>query len=327
MILVTGGAGFIGSHIVAELEEAGIEDVVVCDRLRQGSKWLNLRKHVFSDFVPPEDLTAWLAGRKELRAVIHMGAISSTTATDGDEVMASNFRLSVQLLDWCTQTRTPFIYASSAATYGLGETGFDDDNAPGAVQALRPLNLYGWSKRQFDAVVATRAGRRDKLPPSWAGFRFFNVYGPNEYHKGEMQSIVAKLFARVKSGSEVGLFKSHRPDVADGKQQRDFVYVRDVAAVLRWFLEQAPPDGIYNLGTGQPRSFRALVEAMYAALGTAPRIGFIDMPPALRDKYQYFTAASLSRLRQAGYASPFTSIEDGVRDYVCRYLDTDDPYR
>lgn len=327
MILVTGGAGFIGSHIVAELNDAARPEIAVCDRLRQGSKWLNLRKHTFSDFVSPQELPAWLAARPKLEAVIHMGAISSTTATDGDEVMSTNFRFSLQLLDWCTETRTPFIYASSAATYGLGDAGFDDDNAPAAIQALRPLNLYGWSKRQFDAVVAARAARGESLPPRWAGLRFFNVYGPNEYHKGEMQSIVAKLFARVRSGSEVQLFKSHRPDVADGEQRRDFVYVKDVVAVLRWFVETAPPSGIYNLGAGQPRSFRELVEAMFVALGKVPRIGYIDMPPQLRDKYQYFTCASLSRLRRAGYTGEFMSVEAGVRDYICQYLDTDDPYR
>jgi len=216
MLLVTGGAGFIGSNVVASLDEAG-GDVAVNDLLGSDGKWRNLQKRRLTDVVPPADLFRWLDGRK-LDVVIHMGAISDTTARDGDVVLENNFRLSLRLLDWCTDTRTPLVYASSAATYGDGGQGFDDDNSPAALARLRPMNLYGWSKHLFDRAVIDRARKGAKLPPQWAGLKFFNVFGPNEYHKGEMMSLVAKNWRRVADGETVRLFRSHRPDYADGEQ-------------------------------------------------------------------------------------------------------------
>ena len=326
MILVTGGAGFIGSNIVASLNEAGRSDVVVNDMLGTDGKWRNLAKRQLADVVPPADLFRWLEGRK-LDAVVHMGAISSTTATDGDLVLDTNFRLSLQLLDWCTENRTPFIYASSAATYGDGEEGFDDDWSPEALKKLRPMNLYGWSKHLFDQALVDRQVKRAKLPPQWAGLKFFNVFGPNEYHKGTMASVLCRVFDEAKAGKPVRLFKSHRNGIADGDQRRDFIYVDDVVAVTRWLLDTPKVSGIFNVGTGEAHSFREMIEAMFAALGRAPNIEYIDMPEQIRGSYQYFTQSEMGRLRKAGYNAGFTPLEDAVKDYVTRYLDRTDRYR
>ncbi len=328
MFLVTGGAGFIGSNVVASLNEAGASGVVINDLLGQddNGKWRNLAKRQIADFVPPADLMAWLHGRK-LEAVIHMGAISSTTATDGDLVMETNFRLSLRLLDWCTETRTPFIYASSAATYGDGAQGFVDDWTPEALAKLRPMNLYGWSKNLFDRVVVDRYVKKENLPPHWAGLKFFNVYGPNEYHKGAMASVLCKVFNDAKAGKVVKLFKSHRDGIADGDQRRDFVYVDDAVGVLRWLLQTPSVNGIFNVGTGKAESFRAMIEAMFKAMGRAPNIEYIEMPVEIRDQYQYFTQSSIENLRRAGYNADFTPLETAVGQYVTGYLDQADRYR
>ena len=324
MLLVTGGAGFIGSNIVASLNEAGRTDVVVNDVLGSDGKWRNLGKRRLADLVPPADLMRWLDGRK-LDAVIHMGAISSTTASDGDAVIENNFRLSLRLLDWCTETVTPFIYASSAATYGDGEQGFVDDTA--ALTDLKPMNLYGWSKHLFDLAVIDRVAKKQKLPPQWAGLKFFNVFGANEYHKGEMMSLVTKRFDEVRAGQTVKLFKSHRAGVGDGDQRRDFIYVDDVVAVVRWLMETPKVSGLFNVGTGAARSFRDLITAAFAALGRAPSIEYVDMPVSIRDSYQYFTQASVENLRRAGYNAGFTPLEEAVKRYVVSFLDTADRYR
>jgi ADP-L-glycero-D-manno-heptose 6-epimerase len=326
MILVTGGAGFIGSNVVASLNEAGRSDIVVNDILGTDGKWRNLAKRQLADAVPPADLFRWLEGRK-LDAVIHMGAISSTTATDGDLVLDTNFRLSLQLLDWCTENRTPFIYASSAATYGEGDAGFDDDWSPDALKKLRPMNLYGWSKHLFDQALVERHAKRAKLPPQWAGLKFFNVFGPNEYHKGTMASVLCRVFDEAKSGRPVRLFKSHKDGIADGDQRRDFIYVDDVVAVMRWLLDTPKVSGIFNVGTGKARSFREMIEAMFASMGRAPNIDYVDMPEQIRGCYQYFTQSEVGRLRKAGYNAGFTPLENAVKDYVTGYLDRPDRYR
>ena len=326
MLLVTGGAGFIGSNVVADLNDAGRTDVVVNDTLGSDGKWRNLQKRQLADFVPPAALLDWLAGRK-LDAVIHLGAISATTATDGDAVIENNFRLSLKLLDWCTATRTPFIYASSAATYGDGEAGFVDDGSLKALRTLRPMNLYGWSKHLFDLAVLDRAGRKQPLPPQWAGLKFFNVYGPNEYHKGEMMSVLCKVFDKAKAGAPVRLFKSHRAGIADGDQRRDFIYVDDVTAVVRWLLDTPSVNGLFNVGTGKAQSFREMIEAMFAAMGRPPNIEYVDMPVAIRDSYQYFTQASIENLRRAGYNAGFTPLATAVHRYVGEFLDRADRYR
>ncbi len=326
MLLVTGGAGFIGSNVVAGLNEAGRTDIVVNDSLGSDGKWRNLGSRQLADFVPPVDLARWLDGRK-LDAVVHFGAISATTATDGDALIEANFRLSLRLLDWCAATRTPFIYASSAATYGDGSAGFSDACSLAGLKRLKPMNLYGWSKHLFDLAVAARAARKDRLPPQWVGLKFFNVYGPNEYHKGEMMSLLAKRFADAKAGKPVRLFKSHRAGIADGEQKRDFIYVDDAVAVVRWLLDHPGVCGIFNVGTGQARSFRDLITAMFAALGRKPAIEYIDMPFSIRDSYQYLTQAETDNLRRAGYGVPVLGLEEAVRRYVTCYLDCADRYR
>lgn len=326
MLLVTGGAGFIGSNVVAALNDAGRTDVVVCDTLGHDGKWRNLAKRQLADIVPPSELTEWLKGRR-LDAVIHLGAISETTATDGDLVIETNFRLSMRLLDWCTAHATPFIYASSAATYGDGANGFIDDPSLAELKALRPMNLYGWSKHLFDLAVAERVVKREKLPPQWAGLKFFNVFGPNEYHKGGMMSVLTRRFDDISSGRTVQLFKSHRDDIADGDQRRDFIYVDDVVRVMQWLLATPSVSGLFNVGTGQARSFREMMLAAYASLGTRPNIEYIDMPVSIRGSYQYFTQSDVWRLHAAGYNGGFTSLEHAVDAYVKGFLASTDRFR
>jgi ADP-L-glycero-D-manno-heptose 6-epimerase len=326
MLLVTGGAGFIGSNVVAALNDAGRSDVVVCDLLGSDGKWRNLAKRQLVDIAPPAELPDWLKGRK-LDAVIHLGAISETTATDGDLVIETNFRFSMRLLDWCTANAVPLIYASSAATYGDGAEGFDDDASLPALKKLRPMNLYGWSKQLFDLAVAERAANGDPLPPQWAGLKFFNVFGPNEYHKGTMMSVLARRFDDVKAGRVVQLFKSHRDGIADGDQRRDFIYVDDVVRVILWLLATPAVSGLFNVGTGKARSFRELMLAAYAALGTKPNIDYVDMPEQIRGSYQYFTESRVDRLHRAGYNGGFTTLEDAVKAYVADYLDRPDRFR
>jgi ADP-L-glycero-D-manno-heptose 6-epimerase len=298
----------------------------VCDVLGHDGKWRNLAKRQLADIVPPAELADWLNGRR-LEAVIHLGAISETTATDGDLVIETNFRLSMRLLDWCTASGTPFIYASSAATYGDGAEGFRDDSSISALKALRPMNLYGWSKHLFDMAVAERAARSEKLPPQWAGLKFFNVFGPNEYHKGTMMSVLARRFDDIKAGRPVQLFKSHREGIADGDQRRDFIYVDDVVRVMMWLLASPSVSGIFNVGTGNARSFRDMMLSAYAALGTAANIQYVDMPEAIRGSYQYFTEGDVGRLQRAGYNGGFTALEEAVGIYVKGFLDRADRFR
>jgi ADP-L-glycero-D-manno-heptose 6-epimerase len=326
MILVTGGAGFIGSNVVAALCERGVP-VAVCDRLGSDDRWRNLAKADFQDLVDPDRLDDWLRSRQQLDAVVHLGAISSTTERDADLVFDVNVRLSSRVWDWCAAHRTPLIYASSAATYGAGEQGFDDDQRPAALARLRPLNAYGWSKHFFDRRVLRWVDAGEPSPPQWVGLKFFNVYGPNEYHKGTMQSVVAQKYPLLAGGKPVSLFTSHHPDYPDGGQMRDFVYVDDCVDVMLWLLEHPRVSGLYNLGTGRARSFADLARAMAAAAGVAPQLEFIPMPEAIRPNYQYFTEARMQKLRDAGYDRPFTSIEDGVRRYVERHLAGPDRYR
>jgi ADP-L-glycero-D-manno-heptose 6-epimerase len=326
MLLVTGGAGFIGSNVVAALNDAGRADVAVCDLLGHDGKWRNLAKRQLADIVPPTQLPDWLKGRR-LDAIIHLGAISETTATNGDLVIETNFRLSMRLLDWCTANATPFIYASSASTYGDGAQGFCDDSSLAALKALRPMNLYGWSKHLFDMAVAQRAARGEKLPPQWAGLKFFNVFGPNEYHKGTMMSVLARRFDDIKAGRPVQLFKSHREGIADGDQRRDFIYVDDAVRVTMWMLATPSTSGIFNVGTGKARSFKDMMLAAYSALGGVPNIEYVDMPESIRGSYQYFTQSDVDRLQRAGYNGGFTALEQAVGTYVKGFLDRADRFR
>lgn len=327
MIVVTGGAGFIGSNLVAALAARGGADIAVIDRFRSGDKWRNLAKHEVAALVPPDETLSFLDKHAaEIDTVFHMGAISATTETDVDKIVANNVVLTQELWRWCAWRGARFIYASSAATYGDGSHGFDDDGSIDGLAKLRPLNPYGWSKHLVDRRIARMIAQADIAPPQWAGLKFFNVYGPNENHKGDMMSVVAKLHPKLKGGETARLFKSHREGFADGGQLRDFIYVADVVDVMLWLYDKPEVSGLFNVGTGQARSFADLARAVFAALGQEPRIEYFDMPEHLRGKYQYYTQAETARLRAVGYDRPFTSLEEGVRRYVQDFLSQDDPH-
>lgn len=328
MIIVTGGAGFIGSNILAGLEEQKYKDIVVVDWLGNENKWKNIAKRELAAIVAPENMFDYLENHKEeITAVIHMGAISTTTETDVDLIIRSNFELSWKLWEFCRDNQKQFIYASSAATYGDGSLGFKDDNDLSALNSLRPLNPYGWSKALFDRKVAREVLEGRKLPRQYVGLKFFNVYGPNEYHKGGQKSVIAHIFPNVKNDEETLLFKSYNTHYKDGEQLRDFVWVGDIVAVILWMLENKSVNGIFNVGYGKARSFYDLAKATWTAMGKEPKIGFKDMPETLRDKYQYYTQADLENLRRVGFTQPMTSLEDGVRLYVEKYLNKEDCYR
>ncbi len=322
MILVTGGAGFIGSNLNAALAEAGHE-VVVVDRLGTGGKWRNLRRPP-ALLVQPDALEPFLAAAPPIEMVFHLGAISDTSATDGDEVWRTNVELPRMLWRWCAQHRAPMVYASSASTYGNGDAGFEDDLD--ALPSLRPTTLYGWSKHAFDLRVAKVVRAGGPRPPQWAGLKFFNVYGPNEYHKGSMVSVVKVKHDDVLAGHAPKLFRSIRRGMPDGQQMRDFVWVGDVVDIMLWLLARPEVSGLFNVGTGNARSYQHLAEAVCRASDVPERAEYIDMPTGLRAGYQSFTQATTGRLRAAGYDAPFTVMEEGVRRYITDYLATPDPY-
>jgi ADP-L-glycero-D-manno-heptose 6-epimerase len=320
MIVVTGSAGFIGSNLVAGLNAVGHDQLVLVDWLGTRAKWRNLLGCRYLDIVLPEDLAAFLADNgTAISTVFHLGANSSTTTRDGDAILRTNVHPSMMLWRWCAKHGKTLIYASSAATYGDGSHGFEDDRDLAYMERLQPLNLYAWSKHTFDIWALQRA-LEGHAPPRWAGLKFFNVYGPNEFHKGEMMSIVAKNYLPLKRSETVRLFKSHRRDYQDGGQIRDFVYVRDCVDIMLWMMRAPMLAGIFNVGTGEARSFKDLIQATAQAMGAGVRIEYIDMPLEIRTKYQYFTQASMTKLRSAGYDRPFTPIEDGTREYVRTYL-------
>jgi ADP-L-glycero-D-manno-heptose 6-epimerase len=314
-IIVTGAAGFIGRNVVAELNARGQKDLLLVDTVGHGEKWKNLRGLQFEDIVSPEELLA-LIGRNALddtEALIHLGACSSTTEKDADFLLRNNYRYTRTACEWCVQNQVRFIYASSAATYGDGRGGYQDDEA--SLDSLRPLNMYGYSKHLFDLWA-----RKHNLFRQIAGLKYFNVYGPYEDHKGDMCSMVRKGYDQIRGNGSVKLFKSYRADYADGEQKRDFIYVRDAVNVTLHFLDNPALAGLFNCGNARARTWKDLAQATFRALRIEPKIEFIDMPEVLQNKYQYFTEAPMAKLTDAGYKSPFTSLEDGVLDYVTNYL-------
>ena len=315
MILVTGGTGFIGSNIVRDLTSSGVP-IAVCDRHIDDLQAGNIADARVDEIFGSASLTAWLAGRRRLDAVVHMGAISSTTEMDVDLVMKTNVVLTLQLMDWCAARRVPFIYASSAQVYGDGASGFDDDESAVALDAFTTITPYGASKLLFDRLMIRERDAGRTLPPQWVGLRFFNVYGSGEGHKGAMASVVSRTLPDIMAGKPLRLFRSAHPDYADGGQRRDFIYVRDCVDVVRWLLDNPAVCGIFNLGTGEARTWLDLGHAMFRALSLPPRITFVDMPAALEGRYQYYTRARMDRLRKVGYTRPFTSLEDGIADQV-----------
>jgi ADP-L-glycero-D-manno-heptose 6-epimerase len=324
MILITGGTGFIGSYLQAELVARGNETVVV-DWLGDAGKWRNVAGHPPARIIAPEMLEAFLAEEPAIEMVYHLGAISETTALDGDLVWRTNVVLSQRLWDWCAARNVRFVYASSAATYGNGDQGFDDD--PTQLDRLAPLNLYGWSKHVFDQQVMKRLAAGGPTPPQWAGLKFFNVYGPNEYHKGKMISVVKVKYDELAAGNPARLFRSDQPGLADGAQARDFIWVGDVVDVMLWLYETPSASGLFNLGTGTARTYLDLAHATCDALGVERRVEFVDMPFSLKGQYQSFTQANMDRLRNAGYGGQFTTLEDGIRRYVQGYLTSGNLYR
>ncbi|MAU93749.1 MAG: ADP-glyceromanno-heptose 6-epimerase [Planctomycetes bacterium] len=325
MIIVTGGAGFIGSNLLKALEKR--DELVVVDWLGENNKWRNIAKRELYDVVRPEDLFDFLKGREDdVQAVFHMGAISATTEANVDAIVKNNVRLSLDLFRWCGLNKVRFLYASSAATYGDGSNGFCDDDTIDALASLSPLNAYGWSKHVVDRRIARVLRSGGSLPPQCVGLKFFNVYGPNEYHKENMRSVVHQLHGKIRVGEDAILFRSHNSEYSDGGQLRDFVYVKDIVDMMIWFLDNPEVQGLYNAGTGQARSFLDLANAVYSAMGKQPKIKFVDTPVEIRDKYQYFTEANMSKLQEAGFGKSATSLEDGVRDYVLNYLEQADCY-
>ena len=327
MLVVTGGAGFIGSNLVAALAERDAHPVVVCDVLDHPAKSAVMEKHPVAGIVAPDDLMKWLtANGDSVEAVFHMGATSATTVTDMEHLLDNNVGVSLDLWRWCSRNGRRLIYASSAATYGDGGAGFDDDNDPAALAGLAPLNPYGLSKQLFD-IAAVKLAAGGFHPPQWAGLKFFNVYGPNEQHKGGQRSVAVQLYEQIGATGTARLFRSHNPDYADGGQLRDFIWVGDCVDVMLWLYDMPSVSGIFNCGTGKARSFLDLANACFTAMDRAPKIDFVDTPENIRDKYQYFTEATMNRLRRAGYDRPFTSLEDGVARYIREFLNTNDQRR
>lgn len=328
MIIVTGAAGFIGSNIVASLEAEGYENIVIADWFEEGEKWRNVVKRRISAFVAPEDLFGFMDDNiEDIKGVIHMGAISATTERNVDLLVERNINFTVDLFEWCTEHEVPFIYASSAATYGASEYDFDDTDTPAALARLRPLNAYGWSKKATDDIFAARAAKGEPVPPQWVGLKFFNVYGPNEHHKDNMRSVAVQLFESLRDDKPIKLFKSYRDDFADGEQRRDFVYVKDCVNTILWFLKNPQVSGIFNLGSGEARSFLDVARGVMNAMGQQSDVEFIEMPEFIRPRYQYFTQAKMDKLRAAGCDVKFHTLEEGIADYVQNYLMQPDTYR
>lgn len=328
MIVITGGAGMIGSMIAWHLNtKLSHNEIVIVDHITHEAQWQNLVHRDYVTYLDRDQLFDWLYNHDDITAVIHMGAISATTERDFNKLVENNIHYSQQLWTWCAEHKVPFLYASSAATYGDGAQGYND----ASIESLRPLNGYGYSKHFFDQWASKQASQNKPCPPSWAGFKFFNVYGPNEYHKERMASVAFHTFNQFSETGTMRLFKGTKEGVEDGMQMRDFVYVKDAAAVIVHFYQNAIannplPDGIYNIGTGIARSFKDLATSVMTSMHKTPHITYIDMPEDLQGKYQYFTEASIRKLRAAGYHDRFHSLEEGIKDYVQNYLMQEDPY-
>ena len=322
MIIVTGGAGFLGSALVWGLNAAGHDDILVVDNLGHGDKWKNLVNRRFAEYLHKDAFLEAIADAKDpfrTTAVVHLGACSATTETDAEYLMRNNTAYAKAVARYALAAGARLIVASSAATYGDGSLGFNDDSD--ALDELKPLNMYGYSKHLFDLWA-----RREGLLGQLASLKFFNVYGPNEYHKGDMRSVVCKAYAQICKTGRLSLFKSGRPEYPDGGQKRDFLHVKDAVAVMLWLLERPEAGGIYNVGSGAARTWNDLAAAVFSAMGRALAVDYIPMPEAIRGKYQYFTEAQMDRLHAAGYTKPFMTLEEGVADYVKGYLSQPDRY-
>lgn len=322
MILVTGAAGFIGSNIVASLNKKGYKNIIICDWVDHHSKKKNLEKLIYEKIIPPENIIQYLEESKDIELIIHMGANSSTTETNFRLIYNMNTRFSKNLWKWCVNNQVRLIYASSAATYGDGKNGFMDSEKT----SYKPLNFYGLSKYLFDRY-AIKQSKKKTCPPQWVGLKFFNVYGPNEYHKENMQSVIKHAFDQYLETGKVKLFKSYNNKYLDGKQTRDFIYVNDCVALINWLIENKNVSGIYNCGTSIGRTFEDLVKAMFKSINISPNIEYIDMPKNIRNQYQYYTRANMKKIQKKGYKNKTLTLEEGVYDYVNNYLLTNDKYK
>jgi len=321
MIVVTGAAGFIGSVLVGKLNSIGIENILMVDDFSNEQKKVNWSSKKFSDKIDRADFLKWFdENASQVTFVYHIGARTDTTEFNKEIFDELNVNYTKAIWNTCTENNIPLVYASSAATYGGGEQGYADNHA--AISSLHPLNPYGWSKQEFDVWAL----QQTNTPPQWQGLKFFNVYGPNEYHKARMASVIFHSFHQINNTGKVKLFRSHRPDFKDGWQLRDFIYVKDLVNVCIFLMQNKVASGIYNLGTGQARSFYDLADSTFKAMNKTTDIEFVDIPADIRDKYQYFTEADMSKLIAQGYSTPFTSLEEGVRDYVTNYLSTNSVY-
>tara|TARA_A100001015_G_scaffold293480_1_gene370119 strand:- start:297 stop:1271 length:975 start_codon:yes stop_codon:yes gene_type:complete len=322
MIIVTGGAGFIGSAYVWKCNQKGIKDIVIVDNLNTSTKWLNLRTLTYQDYIHKDNFINLIKNNKieyKVKAIIHMGACSSTTEMNSDYLMENNYRYTKLLANWSLKNNVRFIYASSAATYGDGEKGFDDDH--NQMTSFSPINPYGYSKHLFD-LVAKEEGILDKI----VGLKFFNVFGPNEYHKESMRSVVCKAHHQILESNEIKLFKSYNDQYEDGGQKRDFIYIKDCIDIIDWFVDNPDKNGIFNVGTGEAKTWNQLAQALFKALKKEPNINYIDMPDNIKNQYQYFTQANMGKLKDLGYSKPFFSLEDAVEDYVSNYLNKQNRY-
>ena len=321
MIVVTGAAGFIGSVLVGKLNSIGIENILMVDDFSNEQKKVNWSSKKFSDKMDRADFLKWFdENASQVTFVYHIGARTDTTEFNKEIFDELNVNYTKAIWNTCTKNNIPLVYASSAATYGGGEQGYADNHA--AISSLHPLNPYGWSKQEFDVWAL----QQTNTPPQWQGLKFFNVYGPNEYHKARMASVIFHSFHQINNTGKVKLFRSHRPDFKDGWQLRDFIYVKDLVNVCVFLMQNKVASGIYNLGTGQARSFYDLADSTFKAMNKTTDIEYVDIPADIRDKYQYFTEADMSKLIAQGYSTPFTSLEEGVRDYVTNYLSTNSVY-
>ena len=322
MILVTGAAGFIGSNIVASLNKKGYKNIIICDWIDHQSKKKNIEKLIYEKIIPPEKIIYYLNNTNNIKLIIHMGANSSTTETNFRLIYNINTRFSKNLWKWCVNNQVRLIYASSAATYGDGMKGFTDSETT----SYKPLNIYGLSKYLFDRYAIKQA-KKKKCPPQWVGLKFFNVYGPNEYHKGNMQSVIKHSLDQYFKNGKVKLFKSYNNKYLDGQQTRDFIYVDDCVSLINWLIENKNISGIYNCGTSIERSFEDLVKAMFKAINITPKIEYIDMPKNIRNQYQYYTKANMDKIRKKGYNIKASTLEEGVYKYVTNYLLSNDRYK
>ena len=326
MIILTGGAGMIGSMVAWHLNnEMNFNDFVIVDDLVNEQQEYNFNKREFVEYIQKDDLKKYLNKKQNISAVIHMGAISATTESNFNRLLESNIRFSQQLWHWCAKNKVPFIYASSAATYGDGSFNYNDNESE--LDQLNPLNAYGYSKHFFDRWIQLELAKKQPAPPQWCGLKFFNVYGPNEYHKDRMASVVFHAFNQYKESKQIKLFKSEHPSYKDGMQVRDFIYVKDAVKVVIFFLNNSKFSGVYNVGTGNPETFKALAEAVLSNnTGNPDEIKYINMPNDLKGKYQYYTKARIDKIRSIGFGDNFKNLNEGVTDYLKNYLLTSDRY-